>query len=943
MPSIQSLTMTYDALNENGTFSEGDTITGKVTLVLIKEIVAESFFVKAKGDAQVRWTKKRGNHTYTYSSHRRYFKLKQFFTPENATETVIPRGTHVYDFSFNIPQTSMPSTFAGAHGKVVYMIEAKLSRSWKMTRTVEKPIQFLSKSTPDLRPLMSRQHGTKDKEMGFFSKGNVHLEASIEKAVYRPGEVITALAKINNSSSSEMRPKFSLIQNVEYRANNSTRRDTSVVEKASHDIVTPRTQKDVRQSIKIPHNLQRSINNCDILTVEYFFKVYLDISFAFDPEILFPLVIVHHELDAGPHLGASGGPSTSHVSPSFVPLNSFTVPPRSGMYRYPEVQQYSAAPPAYPDHHRMYGGPPRAYAARPRGGYSSPASAQYRPYASPYSSATSSPVLHPPPTAPMYSPPSFAQATHPSPSAPPLSNINRSSAPIMDTDFLAQTDEAPPAYSLLFPSSCAENSDPKFHTEFDGRGGVRPDDAICMSITAVKAEGGGLSMTLGRTVCSSFDYNRTRKSKSERWSCSKAHGATRSTASRVKSAGVGGGVEDRTSGREMSPIKDLEVTVEELNEEGTFSEGDAVSGTVSFTLTKECKVKSLLVKLKGDAHVHWTEGTGDDKKSYSAHRRYFKVKEFLIPENGKGNVLPQGMHRFKFMLKIPDGDMPSSFQGMHGKIQYLVEVKLSRNWRWPSSAEAELKFVSRSLAQLGATTCPQAGSVTKGEVLMSATVNKKVCSPGDTLSVVADINNSSSKKMKPKFSLQQTVVYRATTSRKTSKQKLCKMIGDTIEPNSRETVSCQLQIPEHTHYTLLNCEILSVEYTLKVYLDISFAFDPEVLFPVVIRPPHFASQWNSDFQGPPAGAMGAPSYNDFSSSAFPPGAQFGTPGAYGYPAPGPAPGGYQSQFQQPAAAYGFQSAAFPPSSVQSQTPSAPPLFQQEAPPSYPSLFQPPQQ
>lgn len=87
---------------------------------------------------------------------------------------------------------------------------------------------------------------------------------------------------------------------------------------------------------------------------------------------------------------------------------------------------------------------------------------------------------------------------------------------------------------------------------------------------------------------------------------------------------------------------------------------------------------------------------------------------------------------------------------------------------------------------------------------------------GETLSVFSTICNSSSKETRPKFSLQQKTVYRAYASTNISDQSLCKMVGDTIKVNAEETVSCQMKIPDDVTPTFHNCEIISVDYYLKV-------------------------------------------------------------------------------------------------------------------------------
>uniref|UniRef100_A0A671Y246 Arrestin C-terminal-like domain-containing protein n=1 Tax=Sparus aurata TaxID=8175 RepID=A0A671Y246_SPAAU len=417
----------------------------------------------------------------------------------------------------------------------------------------------------------------------------------------------------------------------------------------------------------------------------------------------------------------------------------------------------------------------------------------------------------------------------------------------------------------------------------------------------------------------------------------------------------------------MSPIQDFKLTYKLLNKKETFSEGDIVAGTVTFTLTGETKVKSLLVKVKGDANVHWTEGSGIHEINYNAHRRYFKVKEYLLAEK------PESKSYKRFGPLTEFVDMPSSFKGKHGKIIYKLEAKMYRSWHLPSRLSEKLNFVSKSLSH-------------RGQVRHDSFFFYFFT--GDTLSVVGKIHNSSSKKIKPQFSLHQKIVYHAEGLTKSGDHSLCTMTGITLTANSEKTVSCHMKIPVDAIHSLHNCKIISVDYYLKVYLGISFAFDPEMRFPLVIVPSLFASlppgkalaahpagtvggpsksdipppavpmgphpagavggPSNSNFPPPavamgpyPAGAVWAPSYSDIPPPASPTGSYSvpTAPGAYGFPVPGPTqPGnpasGYNNQWPQQVPPYSFPATAFPPPSVQHQGPA---LFLPD-PPAYSSLY-----
>lgn len=221
-----------------------------------------------------------------------------------------------------------------------------------------------------------------------------------------------------------------------------------------------------------------------------FSQASLDISFSFDPKVVFPVVVFMSgfsyrgtpSVSVSPCAagGAIGGPSASDFPP---PASAYPPSPHSGASMYPPT------PPQYPASPALYAGA-GLYPVSPvhfAGGYCNPVPQQPNSYGSPFSSSSSAPVLHPPPSAsPILRPSSPGTAPAPFASAPPTYNslepvgvnnivpsppsypsaplmptlpseITVPSAPLMSENFLSQSDDKPPSYEILFPPSDGGN------------------------------------------------------------------------------------------------------------------------------------------------------------------------------------------------------------------------------------------------------------------------------------------------------------------------------------------------------------------------------------------------------------------------------------------------------------------------------------------------------
>lgn len=84
--TIRKFAIEYDALNDRNTFSNGDTLTGRVIVEVSKETKIKALIVKAKGKADVAWTETHGEESVTYWDKEKYFSQTQSVLPEDQAD-----------------------------------------------------------------------------------------------------------------------------------------------------------------------------------------------------------------------------------------------------------------------------------------------------------------------------------------------------------------------------------------------------------------------------------------------------------------------------------------------------------------------------------------------------------------------------------------------------------------------------------------------------------------------------------------------------------------------------------------------------------------------------------------------------------------------------------------------------------------------------------------
>ncbi|KAL0979755.1 hypothetical protein UPYG_G00189210 [Umbra pygmaea] len=293
--TIKVFSIEYDTINLQNTFTNGDHLTGRITVDVSKNTKIKSITFVAKGKATVRWTERYGPHsTVVYYASEKYFKIEHNILKKgtgNDGEIICP-GKHVFPFTFQIPDRNMPCSFKAHPGKIVYSLEAKLHRSMKLAKTARTTFTFISKADMTLPGLMEPQYVTTDKNIVFFASGNIALNMHTERIGYQQGEVLKVTADVINSSTRNVKPIFYFYLKKSFYARGKRKVDTHNLVKEKGESVPSSTKNTVTRFIPIAAELTPSILNCHIIRLEYRLKVVLKVALTKNPEIKLPVIVL---------------------------------------------------------------------------------------------------------------------------------------------------------------------------------------------------------------------------------------------------------------------------------------------------------------------------------------------------------------------------------------------------------------------------------------------------------------------------------------------------------------------------------------------------------------------------------------------------------------------------------------------------------------------------
>ncbi|CAG5918512.1 unnamed protein product [Menidia menidia] len=263
-----------------------------------------------------------------------------------------------------------------------------------------------------------------------------------------------------------------------------------------------------------------------------------------------------------------------------------------------------------------------------------------------------------------------------------------------------------------------------------------------------------------------------------------------------------------------------------------YSPGESISGTVTVNINQPLQCKAIKVNCNGFCGI--TSKVNDT--AWTVEEQYFN-NSVSVADKG---TLKLGEHTFPFKFLIPD-TAPTSFEGNYGRIIYRVRAFIDTP-RFSKDYSTEKQFYLLRLLNLNEV--PDIWGVSSsaitqqftymlvktGTVVLNAHTDMKGYTPDQIIQLKVNIHNQSGKTTgNIAASLVQRVTYE--TKKPTHDVKtIAEVEGGAVKANKEVEWKEQIIIPPLPQSSLSGCELIKIEYYIKVSLK-----SPDVMLTLPIQ------------------------------------------------------------------------------------------------------------
>ncbi|KAM8735799.1 thioredoxin-interacting protein-like isoform X1 [Acanthopagrus latus] len=280
-----------------------------------------------------------------------------------------------------------------------------------------------------------------------------------------------------------------------------------------------------------------------------------------------------------------------------------------------------------------------------------------------------------------------------------------------------------------------------------------------------------------------------------------------------------------------------------------YSSGEKLSGSVRLEAAQPCRVTGLRVTAAGCARVE--HRGGKNRKTRSQEVEYMKYEEELrleevLSKDADGCFLLQAdkTYSFHFGFELPAaGRLVSSYKGKFGYVRYYVRAVLDRPSQHALQCEREFEVEEPLDVNRPDLLAPAAASAQKkvtcmfipdGQVSISAQIDRKGFCEGEEIHINAKFENTCSRIVVPKAAIIAKTSYVADGRIKELHQKLLAVRGNHIISGMCDMWQGKtIRVPK-LKPSLLGCDIIKVDYTLRISLHIPGSKKLELELPLVI-------------------------------------------------------------------------------------------------------------